>query len=169
VIIDQHAAHERLVYEKLKEQVKENKIEVQALLVPEILELSEPEILVLMEYKDKLSSYGLKINQFGINSIAVQEIPAILNSENIKKLIFDILDELTDLENSDTLEKKINAVLSRIACHGSIRSGRMLRTEEMNSLLREMETTPNSGQCNHGRPTHISIRMSDIERLFGRR
>ena len=169
VIIDQHAAHERLVYEKLKEQVKENKIEVQALLVPEIIELSEPEILVLMEYKDNLSKYGLKINQFGINSIAVQEIPAILNSENIKKLIFDILDELTDLENSDTLEKKINAVLSRISCHGSIRSGRMLRTEEMNSLLREMETTPNSGQCNHGRPTHISIRMSDIERLFGRR
>ena len=169
VIIDQHAAHERLVYEKLKEQVKDNKIEVQALLVPEILELSEPEILVLMEYKDNLSRYGLKINQFGINSIAVQEIPAILNSENIKKLIFDILDELTDLENSDTLEKKINAVLSRIACHGSIRSGRMLRTEEMNSLLREMENTPNSGQCNHGRPTHISIRMSDIERLFGRR
>ena len=169
VIIDQHAAHERLVYEKLKEQVKENKIEVQALLVPEILELSEPEILVLMKYKDNLSKYGLKINQFGINSIAVQEIPAILNSENIKKLIFDILDELTDLENSDTLEKKINAVLSRIACHGSIRSGRMLRTEEMNSLLREMENTPNSGQCNHGRPTHISIRMSDIERLFGRR
>ena len=169
VIIDQHAAHERLVYEKLKEQVKDNKIEVQALLVPEILELSEPEILVLIEYKDNLSRYGLKINQFGINSIAVQEIPAILNSENIKKLIFDILDELTDLENSDTLEKKINAVLSRIACHGSIRSGRMLRTEEMNSLLREMENTPNSGQCNHGRPTHISIRMSDIERLFGRR
>lgn len=169
VIIDQHAAHERLVYEKLKEQVKDNKIEVQALLVPEILELSEPEILVLIEYKDNLSMYGLKINQFGINSIAVQEIPAILNSENIKKLIFDILDELTDLENSDTLEKKINAVLSRIACHGSIRSGRMLRTEEMNSLLREMENTPNSGQCNHGRPTHISIKMSDIERLFGRR
>ena len=169
VIIDQHAAHERLVYEKLKEQAKDNKIEVQALLVPEILEFSEPEILVLIEYKDKLSEYGLKINQFGINSIAVQEIPAILNSENIKKLIFDILDELTDLENSDTLEKKINAVLSRIACHGSIRSGRMLRTEEMNSLLREMENTPNSGQCNHGRPTHISIRMSDIERLFGRR
>ena len=169
VIIDQHAAHERLVYEKLKEQAKDNKIEVQALLVPEILELSEPEILVLIEYKDNLSMYGLKINQFGINSIAVQEIPAILNSENIKKLIFDILDELTDLENSDTLEKKINAVLSRIACHGSIRSGRMLRTEEMNSLLREMENTPNSGQCNHGRPTHISIRMSDIERLFGRR
>ena len=169
VIIDQHAAHERLVYEKLKEQVKENKIEVQALLVPEILEFSEPEILVLIEYKDNLNKYGLKINQFGINSIAVQEIPAILNSENIKKLIFDILDELTDLENSDTLEKKINAVLSRIACHGSIRSGRMLRTEEMNSLLREMENTPNSGQCNHGRPTHISIRMSDIERLFGRR
>jgi len=169
VIIDQHAAHERLVYEKLKEQVQDNKIEVQALLVPEILELSEPEILVLIEYKDNLSQYGLKINQFGINSIAVQEIPAILNSENIKKLIFDILDELTDLENSDTLEKKINAVLSRIACHGSIRSGRMLRTEEMNSLLREMENTPNSGQCNHGRPTHISIRMSDIERLFGRR
>ena len=169
VIIDQHAAHERLVYEKLKEQAKDNKIEVQALLVPEILEFSEPEILVLMEYKDNLSRYGLKINQFGINSIAVQEIPAILNSENIKKLIFDILDELTDLENSDTLEKKINAVLSRIACHGSIRSGRMLRTEEMNSLLREMENTHNSGQCNHGRPTHISIRMSDIERLFGRR
>ena len=169
VIIDQHAAHERLVYEKLKEQAKDNKIEVQALLVPEILEFSEPEILVLMEYKDNLSRYGLIINQFGINSLAVQEIPAILNSENIKKLIFDILDELTDLENSDTLEKKINAVLSRIACHGSIRSGRMLRTEEMNSLLREMENTPNSGQCNHGRPTHISIRMSDIERLFGRR
>ena len=169
LIIDQHAAHERLVYEKLKEQAKDNKIEVQALLVPEILEFSEPEILVLMEYKDNLSRYGLKINQFGINSIAVQEIPAILNSENIKKLIFDILDELTDLENSDTLEKKINSVLSRIACHGSIRSGRMLRTEEMNSLLREMENTPNSGQCNHGRPTHISIRMSDIERLFGRR
>ena len=122
-----------------------------------------------MEYKDKLSGYRLKINQFGINSIAVQEIPAILNSENIGKLISDILDELADLENSESLEKKIDAVLSRIACHGSIRSGRRLRIEEMNSLLREMENTPNSGQCNHGRPTHISLKLSDLERLFGRK
>ena len=169
VIIDQHAAHERLVYEKLKKQIKDNKIEVQVLLVPEILEFSESEILILLEYKDKLSDYGLKINQFGINSIAVQEIPAILNSENIGKLISDILDELADLENSESLEKKIDAVLSRIACHGSIRSGRRLRIEEMNSLLREMENTPNSGQCNHGRPTHISLKLSDLERLFGRK
>ena len=169
VIIDQHAAHERLVYEKLKKQIKDNKIEVQVLLVPEILEFSESEILILLEYKDKLSVYGLKINQFGINSIAVQEIPAILNSENIGKLISDILDELADLENSESLEKKIDAVLSRIACHGSIRSGRRLRIEEMNSLLREMENTPNSGQCNHGRPTHISLKLSDLERLFGRK
>ncbi len=169
VITDQHAAHERLVYEKLKKQVKDNNIEVQALLVPEILELLEAEILMLLEYKDKLSDYGLKINQFGINSIAVQEIPAILNSGNIKKLIGDILDELADLENSDSLEKKIYAVLSRMACHGSIRSGRRLRIEEMNSLLREMENTPNSGQCNHGRPTHISLKLNDIERLFGRK
>jgi len=169
VIIDQHAAHERLVYEKLKKQIKDNKIEVQVLLVPEILEFSESEILILLEYKDKLSGYGLKINQFGINSIAVQEIPAILNSENIGKLISDILDELADLENSESLEKKIDAVLSRIACHGSIRSGRRLRIEEMNSLLREMENTPNSGQCNHGRPTHISLKLSDLERLFGRK
>ena len=169
VITDQHAAHERLVYEKLKKQIKDNNIEVQALLVPEILELLEAEILVLLEYKDKLSDYGLKINQFGINAIAVQEIPAILNSGNIKKLIGDILDELADLENSDSLEKEIYAVLSRMACHGSIRSGRRLRIEEMNCLLREMENTPNSGQCNHGRPTHISLKLNDIERLFGRK
>jgi DNA mismatch repair protein MutL len=106
VIIDQHAAHERLVYEKLKTQIKNNQIEVQALLVPEIFELSEPEILILLEHQKKLSHLGLKIDQFGINSIAVQEIPAILNSENIKNLINDILDELQDLENSETLEQK---------------------------------------------------------------
>lgn len=169
VIIDQHAAHERLVYEKLKTQIKNNQIEVQALLVPEIFELSEPEILILLEHQKKLSHLGLKIDQFGINSIAVQEIPAILNSENIKNLINDILDELQDLENSETLEQKIDAVLSRIACHGSIRSGRRLRLEEMNHLLRDMENTPNSGQCNHGRPTHVSLKLTDVERLFGRK
>ena len=169
VIIDQHAAHERLVYEKLKTQIKNKQIEVQALLVPEIFELSEPEILLLLEHKKKLSHLGLKIDQFGINSIAVQEIPAILSSENIRNLINDILDELQDLGNSETLEHKIDAVLSKIACHGSIRSGRRLRLEEMNHLLRDMENTPNSGQCNHGRPTHISLKLSDVERLFGRK
>jgi DNA mismatch repair protein MutL len=169
VIIDQHAAHERLVYEKLKTQIKNNQMEVQALLVPEIFELSEPEILILLEHQKKLSHLGLKIDQFGINSIAVQEIPAILNSENIKNLINDILDELQDLENSETLEQKIDSVLSRIACHGSIRSGRRLRLEEMNHLLRDMENTPNSGQCNHGRPTHVSLKLTDVERLFGRK
>ena len=92
-----------------------------------------------------------------------------MNFQNIAKLISDILDELADLENSESLEKEIDAVLSRIACHGSIRSGRRLRIEEMNSLLREMENTPNSGQCNHGRPTHVSLKLNDLERLFGRK
>ncbi len=168
VIVDQHAAHERLVYEKLKTQMAENGVAAQALLIPEIVELSEGDCARLMAVADDLSSLGLTLEPFGGGAIAVRETPAILGEVDARAMILDILDELADQGDSQMVQARIEAILSRVACHGSIRSGRRMRAEEMNALLREMEATPHSGQCNHGRPTYVELKLSDIERLFGR-
>ncbi|MCF3595276.1 DNA mismatch repair endonuclease MutL [Rhodobacteraceae bacterium LMO-12] len=168
VIVDQHAAHERLVYEKLKRQMAENGVAAQALLIPEIVELSEGDCARLMELGDELARLGLVIEPFGGGALAVRETPAILGEVNADAMLRDILDELDDLGESLSVQARIEAILSRVACHGSIRSGRRMRGEEMNALLREMEATPHSGQCNHGRPTYVELKLSDIERLFGR-
>jgi len=168
VIVDQHAAHERLVYEKLKRQMAENGVATQALLIPEIVELSEGDASLLLDHLAALASFGLVIEPFGQGAVAVRETPAILGVINAEKMLRDILDEISDLGDSQTLADRIEAVLSRVACHGSIRSGRVMRGDEMNALLREMEATPHSGQCNHGRPTYVELKLADIERLFGR-
>ncbi len=168
VIVDQHAAHERLVYEKLKAQMAESGVAAQALLIPEIVELAETEAAQLLDIAEDLSRLGLTIEPFGGGAIAVRETPAILGEVNATAMIRDILDELADQGDSATLRAKIEAILSRVACHGSIRSGRRMQAAEMNALLREMEATPLSGQCNHGRPTYVELKLSDIERLFGR-
>ncbi|MBQ0804821.1 MAG: DNA mismatch repair endonuclease MutL [Sulfitobacter sp.] len=168
VIVDQHAAHERLVYEKLKRQMAENGVAAQALLIPEIVDLSASDCARLLDVADELTKLGLTIEPFGGSAIAVRETPAILGTVDAKAMILDILDELADQNESNTVQARIEAILSRVACHGSIRSGRWMRGEEMNALLREMEATPHSGQCNHGRPTYVELKLSDIERLFGR-
>ncbi|SDG68633.1 DNA mismatch repair endonuclease MutL [Sulfitobacter delicatus] len=168
VIVDQHAAHERLVYEKLKRQMNDNGVAAQALLIPEIVELSANDCARLLELADDLAKLGLGVEAFGGSAIAVRETPAILGTVDARALILDVLDELDDGDNSNIVQAKIEAILSRVACHGSIRSGRWMRAEEMNALLREMEATPHSGQCNHGRPTYVELKLADIERLFGR-
>ncbi len=168
VIVDQHAAHERLVYEKLKRQMAENGVAAQALLIPEIIELSDNDCACLLGVADELAKFGLGIEAFGGNAIAVRETPAILGEVNAEAMIKDILDELSDQGESQLVQARVEAILSRVACHGSIRSGRRMRGEEMNALLREMEATPHSGQCNHGRPTYVELKLADIERLFGR-
>jgi DNA mismatch repair protein MutL len=169
VIVDQHAAHERLVYERLKRQMAETGIKAQALLIPEIVELSPTDASRLLEISDDLTALGLTIEPFGGHAIAVRETPAILGNVSAAALLRDVLDELADLGQSQSLRARMDAILSRMACHGSIRSGRQMRAEEMNALLREMEATPHSGQCNHGRPTYVELKLADIERLFGRR
>jgi len=168
VIVDQHAAHERLVYEKLKHQMAERGVAAQALLIPEIVELSADDLSRLLSIADDLSRMGLTIEAFGGSAVAVRETPAILGEVNAKALLTDILDEIADFGSSQLVQEKIEAILSRVACHGSIRSGRRMRAKEMNALLREMEATPHSGQCNHGRPTYVELKLTDIERLFGR-
>ncbi|KAF0115547.1 MAG: DNA mismatch repair protein MutL [Rhodobacteraceae bacterium] len=169
VIVDQHAAHERLVYERLKRQQGETGIRAQALLIPEIVELSPTDATRLLDAAPALAGIGLTIEPFGGNAVAIRETPAILGPVNGEALLRDILDELADSGNSLLVQAKIDAILSRMACHGSVRSGRQMRPEEMNALLREMEATPMSGQCNHGRPTYVELSLHDIERLFGRR
>ncbi|MBY6159229.1 DNA mismatch repair endonuclease MutL [Mameliella alba] len=168
VIVDQHAAHERLVYEKLKRQMADKGVPAQGLLIPEVVDLSPDDAARLLARADDLERMGLRIEPFGNGAIAVRETPAILGEVNAEALIRDILDELADLGDSGLLQARIEAILSRMACHGSIRSGRVMRAEEMNALLREMEATPHSGQCNHGRPTYVELKLADIERLFGR-
>jgi len=168
VIVDQHAAHERLVYERLKRQATEAGIAAQALLIPEVVDLSEADCALLAEHAEDLAKLGLGIEPFGPGAIALRETPAILGEVDAGALLRDILDELHDGGASDLLGARIDAVLSRMACHGSVRSGRRMSGDEMNALLREMERTPLSGQCNHGRPTYVELQLSDIERLFGR-
>ena len=170
VIVDQHAAHERLVYERFKAQVSESGVEKQGLLTPDIIELDDTDKDNLLEYSETLSKLGLEIEPFGPNAVAVQTVPTLLGDRiSTKKLIADLIDELTEYDKADLLEEHINHILSTMACHGSVRSGRRLNGEEMNALLRQMEETPLSGQCNHGRPTYVQLSLKEIERLFGRR
>ncbi|MEO1027163.1 MAG: DNA mismatch repair endonuclease MutL [Pseudomonadota bacterium] len=168
ILVDAHAAHERLVYERLKTQMAENGVASQALLVPEIVELGDA-AEALLGMADMLANLGLAIEAFGPGAIAVRETPALLGQVDAAGLLRDIADELTDTGQSDTLKSRLDAVLSRVACHGSVRTGRRMQADEMNALLREMEATPRSGQCNHGRPTYVELKLHDIERLFGRK
>lgn len=170
VIVDQHAAHERLVYERFKAQLAQTGIEKQGLLSPDIIELEECEIQKLLDHTQTFKKLGLEIESFGPNAVAVHSVPALIGDRiNTKKLIYNLLDELTEYDQTTLLEEQINHILSTMACHGSIRSGRRMNSDEMNALLRQMEETPLSGQCNHGRPTYIELSLKEIERLFGRR
>ena len=168
VLVDQHAAHERLVYEHLKAQIAAGGVTAQALLIPQIIDLAPADTARLLVHAADLNRLGLALEPFGGSAIAVRATPAILGPIDARPLIADILDELADQDASTALAARIDAILSRIACHGSIRAGRHLTAPEMNALLRQIEATPYSGQCNHGRPTHVELRLADIERLFGR-
>ena len=168
VIVDAHAAHERLVYEKLKAQMVEEGVRAQALLIPEVINLSDGDMALLLEQAETLTQLGLSIEPFGRGAVVVQSVPAILGHVDVNRLVLDIVDELSDGGSSQSLQSRLDAILSRVACHGSVRTGRRMQADEMNALLREMEATPHSGQCNHGRPTYVSLAMADIEKLFGR-
>lgn len=169
VIVDQHAAHERLVYEALKNALHSRPIPGQMLLIPEIVDLAEEDAERLATHAETLARFGLGIEQFGPGAIAVRETPAMLGEMNVQQLIRDLSDEIAEHDTSDGLKAMLNHVAATMACHGSVRSGRRLKPEEMNALLREMEATPGSSTCNHGRPTYIELKLTDIERLFGRR
>ena len=167
VIVDQHAAHERLVYERLKAQAAQARVPSQALLIPAIVDLGADAERVLAAAGD-LDRLGLVIEPFGPGCVAVRELPAALGQADAAALLRDIADDLAEQGASDRLQGRLDAVLSSMACHGSVRSGRSLTGEEMNALLREMERTPRAGQCNHGRPTWVELKLADVERLFGR-
>ena len=170
VIVDQHAAHERLVYERFKSQMEKTGIEKQGLLTPDIIEMEENDAEQLLEHAEAFAKLGLDIEPFGVGTIAIQSVPALLAGRlNTKELLYNLLDDLKEYDKATLLEEKINHILSTMACHGSVRSGRRLNAEEMNALLRQMEETPLSGQCNHGRPTYIRLSLKEIERLFSRR
>jgi DNA mismatch repair protein MutL len=169
ILVDQHAAHERLVYERLKRERAGQGIVTQALLVPQVVELDSGAVAAISAVEDILVTAGLKVESFGEGAVLVREVPAALSSGNIAAILNDIAGESKELESLTTLEERINHVLGTMACHYSVRAGRTLRPEEMNALLREMEVTPNSGQCNHGRPTFIELKLADVERLFGRK
>ena len=169
ILVDQHAAHERLVYERMKASLKDEGIKRQILLVPEIVNMSSHVAELLIEQKDLLEQAGMVIDGFGEDAIIVREVPSILADRlNIQTMITALADEVEDIGTVDGLTEKINHLLATISCHGSVRSGRRLNTHEMNALLRQMEETPLSGQCNHGRPTMIRLSLDDIERLFKR-
>ncbi|MGI6244450.1 MAG: DNA mismatch repair endonuclease MutL [Pseudochelatococcus sp.] len=168
VIVDQHAAHERLVYERLKRERAASGIARQLMLIPEIVELDPAEADRLLAHAPALATLGLVVEGFGAGAVAVQEVPAALAGGDIRALVRDVADSLTEWGDARALDERLDHLLATIACHGSVRAGRRLRPEEMNALLREMEATPFSGQCNHGRPTYVELKLSDIERLFGR-
>ncbi|MDQ8726833.1 DNA mismatch repair endonuclease MutL [Bradyrhizobium sp. LHD-71] len=169
VVVDQHAAHERIVYERLKAQLARDGVARQMLLIPEIVELDEATVERLVERAAELERFGLSIESFGPGAVAVRETPALLGKTDAKSLLRDLGEHMAEWDGSLPLERRLMHVAATMACHGSVRAGRKLRPEEMNALLREMEVTPNSGQCNHGRPTYVELKLADIERLFGRR
>lgn len=169
VIVDQHAAHERLVYERLKSALANGGVAAQGLLIPAIVTLDEGEAAGLIEKAEELSELGLTLESFGAGAVAVRAIPALLGETDAEGLVKDLAAEIATEGTARQLKDRLEAIASRMACHGSVRSGRRLTGEEMNALLRQMEATPHSGQCNHGRPTYVSLKLSDIERLFGRR
>ncbi len=169
VIVDQHAAHERLVYERLKKALANGGVARQGLLIPVIVNVGDAEADVLADHADELAELGLVIERFGDGAIAVREVPALIGNGDVVGLVRDLVSEILTEGQGFALKERLEAIASRMACHGSVRAGRRLTGEEMNALLREMEATPYSGQCNHGRPTYVELKLSDIERLFGRR
>ena len=169
VIVDQHAAHERLVYERMKRSLSNGGVKRQALLIPEVVELDEGEAFRVLARADELATLGLVVESFGPGALLVRETPALLGDVDAKALVRDIADELTETDSANSLKERLDHVSATLACHGSVRAGRRLSADEMNALLREMESTPHSGQCNHGRPTYVELKLADIERLFGRR
>lgn len=169
VIVDQHAAHERLVYERLKAERARNGISRQPLLLPEVVELDPVDADRLIAAGSELESLGLVLESFGPGAVLVREAPSQLAGGNLQRLVRDVADALAEHGTAGSLERRLDHVLATMACHNSVRAGRRMRPEEMDALLREMEITPNSGQCNHGRPTYVELKLSDIERLFGRR
>jgi DNA mismatch repair protein MutL len=169
IVVDQHAAHERIVYEKLKASLARNGVQRQILLIPEIVEMDEATVEKLVARADELASFGLAIESFGPGAVAVRETPSLLGKTNAASLLRDLAEHMAEWDEALPLERRLLHVAATMACHGSVRAGRILKPEEMNALLREMEDTPNSGQCNHGRPTYVELKLSDIERLFGRR
>ena len=169
VIVDQHAAHERLVYEKLKRQREANGVARQILLIPAVVELDAARLDALAPAVTELAELGLVIEPFGAGAVLVRETPAILGEIDAGKLVADIADLLAEDGDARALSRRLDHVLATCACHRSVRAGRRLAPQEMNALLREMETTPGAGQCNHGRPTYVELKLSDIERLFGRK
>ena len=169
VIVDQHAAHERLVYQRMKEALHSGRVAAQALLIPEIVDLPEEDCDRLMRHAQDLSRLGLALERFGPGAVAVGETPAMLGEIDAAALVRQLVDEIAEWDDASGLASRLDYVAATMACHGSVRSGRRMRGEEMNALLRQMEATPGSGQCNHGRPTYIELKLNDIERLFGRR
>jgi DNA mismatch repair protein MutL len=169
VIVDQHAAHERLVYERMKAALEKSGVARQILLIPDIVELDETDVGRLLARADELVRFGLAIEAFGPGAVAVRETPALLGEIDSAALVRDLAEYMAEWDQALPLERRLMHVAATMACHGSVRAGRRLRPEEMNALLREMEATPNSGQCNHGRPTYVELKLADIERLFGRR
>jgi DNA mismatch repair protein MutL len=169
VLVDQHAAHERLVYERMKAELAERGVARQGLLIPEVVELEERAAQRVADRAAELQRLGLTIEAFGGGALVVREVPALLGEVDVQGLVRDLADELEESDDTLSLEDRLHRVCSRMACHGSVRSGRRLNIDEMNALLRQMEATPKSGQCNHGRPTYIELGLADIEKLFGRR
>ncbi|WP_426538271.1 DNA mismatch repair endonuclease MutL [Bradyrhizobium sp. McL0615] len=169
IVVDQHAAHERIVYERLKASLAKNGVQRQILLIPEIVELDEATVERLLDRAEELCSFGLAIDSFGPGAVAVRETPSLLGKANAAGLLRDLAEHMAEWDEALPLERRLMHVAATMACHGSVRAGRRLKPEEMNALLREMEDTPNSGQCNHGRPTYVELKLADIEKLFGRR
>lgn len=168
LLVDQHAAHERLVYERFKAQLASGPVASQAQLIPVIVELPEEDCTRLEETAPELERFGLYLDRFGPRAVAVRETPALLGNTDISGLVRDLADGLAEWDSAAALTDRMEAIIGRMACHGSVRSGRRLRVDEMNALLRDMEATPHSGQCIHGRPTYVELKKGDIERLFGR-
>ena len=169
VIVDQHAAHERLVYERMKKALAEGGIPRQPLLIPEVVEMDPSEVTRVASRAAELAELGLVIEEFGPDALVVREVPAMLDKMDVKSLIRDLADEIAETGNALSLKERLEEVAGTLACHTSVRAGRRLNADEMNALLREMEATPHSGQCNHGRPTYVELKLADIEKLFGRR
>lgn len=169
VIVDQHAAHERIVYERLKAGLAGAKVPRQIMLIPEVVELPRDDVERLTARAGELAEVGLVVEAFGPGAVAVTETPAMLGALDAASLVRDIADDLAEWDASTRLSERLDHVAATMACHGSVRAGRQMKPEEMDALLREMERTPNSGQCNHGRPTYVELKLADVERLFGRR
>jgi DNA mismatch repair protein MutL len=169
VIVDQHAAHERLVYERMKKALANGGVTRQPLLIPEVVDLDPAEVTRVVSRAVELAELGLVLEEFGPDAVVVRETPAMLGKLDVKALVRDLADEIAETGNALSLKERLEAITGTLACHMSVRAGRRLSGEEMNALLREMETTPHSGQCNHGRPTYVELKLADIEKLFGRR